>query len=127
MKIAVTFENNEVFQHFGHTEQFKMYEVKDGKITATEVVSTNGTGHGAIAQFLADNDVDTVICGGIGGCAQKALNENKIKLYGGVSGNADEAVDALLANNLTFNPDVKCTHHENSHGSEGHSCGNCHH
>lgn len=127
MKIAVTFDNNEVFQHFGHTEQFKIYKIEDGVITTTEIVSTNGSGHSAIAQFLADNNVDTVICGGIGGCAKNALAENNIKLYGGVSGNADEAVDALLSNNLSFNPDVKCSHHEHTH-SEGHSCnGHCHH
>lgn len=123
MKIAVTVENNEIFQHFGHSEQFKIYEVKDGQIVSSEIVSTNGSGHGAIAQFLADNNVDTVICGGIGGCAQKALEENKIQLFGGVTGNADEAVNALLSNNLTFNPDVKCAHHAHL---EGHSCGNCH-
>lgn len=133
MKIAVTFENNEIFQHFGHTEQFKMYEIQDGKIVSSEVVSTNGSGHGAIAQFLQDNEVDTVICGGIGGGAKTALEQNNIKLYGGVSGNADEAVNALLSNNLQFNPEVKCSHHDHVHGEEAHTCGingcggSCHH
>ena len=45
MKIAVTFENGEIFQHFGHTEQFKIYEVEDGKVVSAFVVDTNGSGH----------------------------------------------------------------------------------
>lgn len=132
MKIAVTFENNEIFQHFGHTEQFKMYDIQDSKIISSEIVSTNGSGHGAIAKFLTDNNIDIVICGGIGEGAKNALEQNNIKLYGGVSGSADEAVNALLANNLEYNPDVKCSHHNHAHG-ESHTCsshgcgGNCSH
>ena len=73
MKIAVTYENGEVFQHFGHTEQFKLYEVSGGKLLQTQVVDTNGSGHGALAGLLAQLGVDTLICGGIGGGAQAAL------------------------------------------------------
>ena len=133
MKIAVTFENGEIFQHFGHCEQFKMYDIEDNKIVSSEIVSTNGQGHGAITQFLADNNVDTLICGGIGGGAQNALAENNIKLFGGVSGSVDEAVNLLLAGNLSFNPDVSCSHHDHVHGEESHVCGShgcgghCHH
>lgn len=119
MKIAVTYENGDIFQHFGHTEQFKFYEVDNGKVVSTQVFSSNGAGHGALAQILKDNNVDTLICGGIGGGAQAALASVGIKLYGGVSGKADDAVDALISGRLDFDPDVKCSHHENS----GHSCG----
>ena len=100
MKIAVTYENGQVFQHFGHTEQFKIYEAAEGKILHTEVVDPNGSGHGALAGFLMQHGVDTLICGGIGGGAQAALAEAGIKLYGGVSGEADAAVNALLSGNL---------------------------
>lgn len=130
MKIAVTYENGEVFQHFGHAEQFKMYYVEDGKVISSEIVSTNGSGHSAIAQFLTNNSVDTLICGGIGGCAQRALAEGNIKLYGGVVGGADDAVLALLSNSLVFDPDAKCSHHADSHseGEHHHACGgHCHH
>ena len=121
MKIAVTYENGQIFQHFGHTEQFKLYEILDGKITHTEVVDTNGSGHGALAGFLMQHGVDTLICGGIGGGAQMALAEAGIRLYGGVSGDADAAVNALLSGGLAYNPDVRCNHHE--HGEDGHTCG----
>lgn len=122
MRIAVTYENGEIFQHFGHTEQFKLYDIEAGKIANAQVVDTMGSGHGALAGFLAKQGVDQLICGGIGGGAQNALIEAGIKLYGGVSGNADQAVEALISGGLNYNPDVKCDHHEHDHG-EGHSCG----
>lgn len=121
MKIAVTYENGNIFQHFGHTEQFKVYEIADEKVADSQVVSTEGSGHGALAILLSDLKVDTLICGGIGAGAQNALAEAGITLYGGVSGNADEAVNALLAGNLAYNPDVRCSHHD--HYGEGHQCG----
>lgn len=123
MKIAVTYENGQIFQHFGHTEQFKLYEAVDGKITHAKVVDTNGSGHGALAGFLMQNGVDTLICGGIGGGAQAALAEAGIKLYGGVSGDADAAVSALLSGNLGYDPNVHCDHHDHEHGEDGHTCG----
>lgn len=121
MKIAVTYENGQVFQHFGHTQQFKIYEVAGDKITGTEVIDTNGNGHGALAGFLMQRGVDTLICGGIGGGAQMALAAAGIRLYGGVSGDADAAVNALLAGSLGYNPNVRCDHHD--HGEGGHTCG----
>ena len=123
MKIAVTYDNGMIFQHFGHTEQFKLYELEDGVVVSTEVVSTNGNGHGALAGFLTAYDVKVLICGGIGGGAQMALAQAGIQLFGGVVGSADEAVAALLGNKLVFNPNVKCNHHGHDHGAGGHSCG----
>lgn len=122
MKIAVTHQMGQIFQHFGHTEQFKFYDVTDGEITGIKVVNTDGKGHGALAGFLKDNGVDVLICGGIGGGAQEALAQAGIRLYGGVTGSADAAVVALLSNSLSFNPDVHCDHHDHEHG-EGHTCG----
>lgn len=120
MRIAVTYEDGSVFQHFGHTEQFKLYDVEDGKIAGSRIVDTNGSGHGALAGFLKAADVDALICGGIGMGAQMALAEAGIKLYGGVSGSADEAATALAEGRLTYDPDAKCDHH----GHEGdHDCG----
>lgn len=124
MKLAVTYENGQIFQHFGHTAQFKIYEIENGAVVKSEVVSTNGSGHGALAGFLMQRGVDTLICGGIGGGAQMALAEAGIKLYGGVSGDADEAVKALLAGNLGYDPDVHCNHHDHEHGEGAHACGN---
>lgn len=128
MRIAVTYENGQIFQHFGHSQAFKIYDVNDGKITGSNVVSTNGNGHGALAGFLSMNMVDTVICGGIGDGAKTALSEAGIRLYGGVSGDADAAVDALLSGTLVYIPDIQCSHHGHGHGENGHSCGShgCH-
>ena len=120
MRIAVTYENGNVFQHFGHTEQFKIYDVSEGKITGEQVIETNGSGHGALAGFLTGMKVDTLICGGIGGGAMAALKNVGIRLFGGVSGEADQAVKAFLEGSLVYQPDVHCDHH-----GEGHHGGNC--
>lgn len=121
MKIAVTYKDGEIFQHFGHTEQFKIYDVKDGKILSAQVLDTNGSGHGALAGLLSALGIDMLICGGIGGGAQTALSMAGIALFGGVSGAADLAVEAFLAGELVFNPNVQCNHHD--HHGEGHTCG----
>ncbi|MBQ6401468.1 MAG: DUF134 domain-containing protein [Firmicutes bacterium] len=118
MRIAVTYENGEVFQHFGHTEQLKVYDVEDGAIVSEQIVSTNGTGHGALAGFLTMMRADALICGGIGMGAQMALAEAGVKLYAGVQGSADEAAKALVEGTLAYDPDAQCDHH-----GEGHNCG----
>ena len=120
MRIAVTYENGEVFQHFGHTEQFKLYDVEEGKVVKERVADTEGQGHGALAGFLAGLKVDTLICGGIGGGAQQALAGAGIRLFGGVSGRADDAVRDYLEGKLNYNPNVRCDHHWHE---QGHSCG----
>ena len=122
MRIGVTYENGEIFQHFGHTEQFKLYDVENGEIKQTQVVDTNGQGHGALSSFLTNAGVEVLICGGIGGGAQTALAAAGIQLFGSVSGNADEAVKNYIAGNLNYNPEVHCTHHEHEHSCGEHHC-----
>lgn len=124
MRIAVTYENGNIFQHFGHTQWFKIYDVQDAKILSSEIVDTNGSGHGALAGVLTALRADVLICGGIGGGAQMALAAAGIQLYGGVSGNADAAVEALLTGSLLYNPNIRCDHHGEHHHGEGHNCGN---
>lgn len=123
MRIAVTHENGNVFQHFGHTEEFKIYDVEGDKIINTEVISSNGSGHGALAGLLSALSVDVLVCGGIGGGAKSALAQAGIELYGGVNGSCDAAVNALIGGTLVFNPDVMCSHHDHEHGGEEHTCG----
>ena len=132
MKIAVTHENGEIFQHFGHTAEFKIYDTENGKVTSSKVISTNGSGHGALAGLLSELGAEVLICGGIGGGAQTALAKAGIKIFGGVHGDADKAVDDFLSDRLSYDPNAKCDHHDHEHG-EGHSCGehgcgsgNCH-
>ncbi|MBO5383216.1 MAG: NifB/NifX family molybdenum-iron cluster-binding protein [Ruminococcus sp.] len=123
MRIAVTYEFGQVFQHFGHTKQFKIYDIEDGAVKNEDIIPTNGSGHGALADLLAANKVDVLICRGIGGGAKTALSEVGIKLYGGISGSVDTAVNNFLAGTLEYNPDVKCSHHDHEHESGSHSCG----
>ena len=121
MKIAVTYDNGSVFQHFGKTENFKIFEVENGAIISSEVVSSNGAGHSALAGFLADAGVDVVICGGIGGGAQEALSEAGIKVCAGVSGDVNEAAESYVNGTLECTSEGNCDHHheEGGHDSSG--------
>lgn len=123
MKIAVTYENGNVFQHFGHTEQFKIYTMNNGEVINREIIGSNGNGHEALANYLAEGQVDILICGGIGGGAINALSTLGIKVVPGASGDTDVAVKAYLEGNLVVNPTPNCNHH-----GEGHTCGehSCH-
>ena len=105
MKIAVTYgEDGLIFQHFGHTERFKVYTVEDGRPVSAEVIDTAGAGHEALAVFLKNQGVDTLVCGGIGPGAVNALGMCGIRVFGGITGLADAAVEAVLAGNLAYNP-----------------------
>ena len=123
MKIAVTYENGMVFQHFGRTQQFKVYQVEDGKVVAINIVGSNGSGHGALAGVLTALGADLLICGGMGMGAKNALAAAGIQVLGGVQGDADLAVADYLAGRLQADPDFKCDHHDHHHG-EDHDCGN---
>ena len=119
MKIAVTYDNGNIFQHFGRTEQFKVYDVEDNKVVSSEVIGSNGIGHGALAGLLADRSVDVLICGGLGGGAQAALAEAGVEVCAGAEGDADQAVEAYLKGELV-STGANCDHH---HHEDGHSCG----
>ena len=119
MKIAVTYDNGNIFQHFGRTESFKVYDVEDNKVVSSEVIGSNGVGHGALAGLLADRAVDVLICGGIGGGAQQALSDAGVELVAGAEGDADQAVEAYLKGKL-ISTGANCDHH---HHEDGHSCG----
>ncbi len=136
MKIAVTYDNGNIFQHFGRTEFFKVYDVEDNKVVSSQVIGSNGVGHGALAGLLADQSVDVLICGGIGGGAQAALEEAGVELCAGAEGDADQAVEAYLKGELVSSgancdhhheEGHSCGHHEEGHGcghhEDGHSCG----
>ncbi len=128
MRVAVTYDNGNVFGHFGRTEQFKVYDIEDNKVVDSRILGTNDEGCGALAGILNIAKVDALICGGIGGGAQRALQEAGIKLYAGASGSTDAAVEALIAGTLDASDEANCDHHDHEHG-EGHSCGHggCHH
>ena len=129
MRLAVTYDNEtgEIFQHFGHTESFKLYLVENGEIKTTQVMDTNGTGHGALAGMLKSVDVSVLICGGIGGGARNALAEAGIEVYPGAMGDADENVKSFLGGALNYDPDTMCSHHGADHTCGDHEGGGCGH
>lgn len=127
MKIAVTYDQGMVFPHFGHTEEFKIYNIKAGEIVSTEIVKTNGTGHCALASFLTELGVETLICGGIGMGAINNLVKAGIEILPGVMGEADMVVEDFIAGILEYDPNVRCNHHENEHSCDEHDCGSHEH
>ncbi len=121
MKIAVSYENGNIFQHFGHSKMFKIYEIDGQNIVDTKIIEAQGSGHSALATMLDDINVDALICGGIGNGAMEALVQMGIEVCSGVSGDADEAVAEYLNGSLE-SQGVNCDHHNNG---EEHSCGHC--
>lgn len=121
VRIAIPYERGNVFQHFGRTEQFKIYDVRKGHVVSDAIVDTDGEGHGALVGILRGMKVEVLLCGGIGGGARDGLEKAGIKLIGGVSGNADTALRQYLAGVLEYDPDFRCAHHDHEHG-HGHSC-----
>lgn len=125
MKIAVTLENNQVFQHFGHTEQFAIFTAEDDKIVNKEILSSNGQGHGALATLLSEKGIDVLICGGIGAGAQNALKEVGIELVAGASGDVEKVAAAYVKGDLKHDAAASCNHHhDKEHTCGSHSCGN---
>lgn len=112
MRIAVPYDDGQVFQHFGHTQVFKVYEVEDGKVVGSRLVRPDGAEHCAMVGALADGGVDALVCGGIGPGAVNALTASGMQLYAGVSGSCDEAVERLLAGTLAYGTSANCDHHE---------------
>jgi len=126
-KIAIPHSNGQIFQHFGKTEQFKIYTVIDDAVTSSEVVDTAGEGHEALGLWLVQHGVNAVICGDIGPGALGALQAAGIVALAGVTGAADEAMAALLAGTLEVVQTATCNHHAHGgcggHGGCGSSCG----
>lgn len=120
MKIAVTYDHGEVFQHFGKTASFKIYEVENNQVVSSQVIGSDGSGHSALAGLLAGQGIDVLICGGIGEGAKNALAEAGVELCSGACGDADQAVAAYLKGELASSG-VNCDHHH--HEEESCSCG----
>ncbi len=119
MKVAITTENDQIFQHFGKCGLFTIFTVEDGRVKGKEAITTEGRGHGSLGNFLKEQGVDVLICGGIGGGARNMMVENNIRLIYGITGSVDQAMEQVLAGALASDEDAQCNHH---HGEEDHQC-----
>jgi predicted Fe-Mo cluster-binding NifX family protein len=120
MRIAIPFYQGLIFQHFGHAPQFKIYEIENRQVLMEMIVEVEDKGHDSVTALLRSLDVRVVICGSIGEGAMQALQGAGIVFYGGVTGDADAAITALIQGGLKYDPNVKCTAH-----ADGHACGDC--
>lgn len=118
-RIEVTYQNREIFQHFGHTEQFKVYGIEAGKISSSQIVASDGLGHGALAGFPLCNGMmyGFVV---VSEAVHKPLLQCRNQLCEGISSSGDDAVHSLPDGKLYYNPNIICNHHNHE---EGHSCG----
>lgn len=120
-RLAVTYDEDTktVFQHFGHCSRFKIYEIDGQSILDVFEMDTDGKGHGYLPEFLYKLGVEEVICGGFGPGMGNALRSLGIKVIGGVTGDADQAVVSYINGNLDYTDNSNCSHHDHD---EGHHC-----
>ena len=125
MRIAIPYYMGQIFQHFGHAPQFKVYEIENRQVLMEMVVEVEQQGHEAVSELLRSMDVRVVICGNIGDGAMNALRDAGIVFYGGVAGDADEAITALIEGGLKYDPNIRCQAHSHSQGCCGSDCADC--
>jgi predicted Fe-Mo cluster-binding NifX family protein len=118
MKIAVTTQGNQIFQHFGQCKNFTVFAIEDTKIKERTTIDASKNGHAALASFLKDAGVGVLICGGIGDGAKQMLSQAGIKLVSGVDGNIEDAVNSFISGSLA-DQGGSCNHED--HGQD-HEC-----
>ena len=121
MIVATTYQDGQIFQHFGRCEEFKLYDIQDGKVVSSAVIGSNGYTHGGLVSVLITNRVEVLICGGIGGGARNLIEGQGIKLLPGAQGDSDACVAAFIAGSLEYDPDTECHHHDG--GDHACTCG----
>ena len=114
MKIAVACMGTQVAGHFGHCENFRLFDVENNNIITEESIMNPGHRPGFLPNFLGDKGVNVIIAGGMGGGAVEIFNERGITVIVGAEGAARAAVEAYLAGNLHSTGSV-CQEHEHSH------------
>ncbi|WP_442871713.1 NifB/NifX family molybdenum-iron cluster-binding protein [Anaerocolumna sp. MB42-C2] len=126
IKIAVTVdENNNVFQHFGKSDQFKIYEICGEELVSKTTLSSNGSGHSELVTLLSAQKVNVLICGGIGMGAMEGLMEAGILVVPGANGDADVVTAAYLDGSLAEGTEANCDHHDHHEGDCSGEC-KCH-
>jgi len=118
MKIAVTTQGEQIFQHFGQCKTFTVFTVEANKIQEKVIIDASQNGHAALAGFLKDSGVNVLICGGIGDGAKQMLSSTGIQLISGVEGSIEDAVNSYISGNLN-DLGGSCTHEDHGHA---HNC-----
>jgi predicted Fe-Mo cluster-binding NifX family protein len=114
MLIAVAREGNMVCQHFGHCENFALYDTDTKEWKA---VANPGHEPGVLPGFVAKLGAKVVIAGGMGGRAQDLFNAEGIQIFVGASGTVEETIQKYERGDLVSTGSV-CAEHEHA--------GDCH-
>ena len=100
MKISVACMDTQVAGHFGHCENFRIFETEKDTITSENSIPNPGHKPGFLPNFLGDMGVNVIIAGGMGGGAVEIFNERNIEVIVGASGDANAAVKSYLLGEL---------------------------
>lgn len=98
MRIAVPYEEGNIYFNLGHTKQIKVYEIEEGKVIGTAIADVSGTGHDVITEYLKELEIDIVICDKLCMGSQLVLKDMGIDYKSDVQGDADQAVSEHLKN-----------------------------
>jgi predicted Fe-Mo cluster-binding NifX family protein len=115
MKIAVASENQTVTEHFGHCENFQIFDVENNQIVKNESIPNPGHKPGFIPNYLHELGINVIISGGMGGGAIDIFNGHNIEVIVGATGPSKVAAEEYLKGNLKSTGSV-C--HEHQHHDE---------
>ena len=112
MLVAITYENGEVFMHYGKTRQFIIFELDNNEIKSERIIDCGEYSHHTLADLLKLNNVDVVICGGCGVHAIESLEAKNIKVYNGACGDVHNVINEYINGKLKFNGATMCDCHK---------------
>ncbi|MDM8534198.1 NifB/NifX family molybdenum-iron cluster-binding protein [Clostridiaceae bacterium HSG29] len=126
MKMAIATVSNQVSGHFGHCDGFTVYTINDNKVISKEFLQSPTHQTGVLPKFLADNDVNSIVAGGMGKRAQDIFNSFNIDVIVGVSGDIDQVVETYLKSELKSTNSI-CDEHQHLKEDSDESDHKCEH
>ena len=104
MRVAIAYSGDGTVADFKDALEFKLYDIENSKVTFAQAIEVRKDWYMSVAEFLAEQQTDAVICKGIGRGAVSSFREGRIKVYAGVEGNADDALASFIKGSLSFDP-----------------------
>ena len=111
MRIAVPSNGRNICAHFGHCENFNIFDTKEGQIAAENSVPNPGHKPGFLPNFLGDLGVAVIIAGGMGGSAAEIFGQRNIQVITGAQGDARKAAEAYSRGELNSSGEICREHH----------------
>jgi len=112
MRIAVPLAQGKLSLHFGHCDQFAIFDIDDNlkKVISRKNATPPGHEPGVLPKWLHENNVSVIIAGGMGQRAQQLFAQNNIKVVIGASDQAPEQLVTAYLNDTLQTGDNICDH-----------------